>query len=165
MFELLLNCGRNYRVFLLGSTPELIERAVVNLGRRFPDVKVVGYHHGYFTLTEEPLVVDCIHRSRPDILFIGMSSPLKEYFVERNCEALGVPVQLGVGGTLDCLAGVFSLPPQWIRQLGLEWLYHLCQEPRRLWKRYLVSTIIFAWFLAEHFSLRIRGHLFERDSN
>jgi N-acetylglucosaminyldiphosphoundecaprenol N-acetyl-beta-D-mannosaminyltransferase len=141
---------KGYRVFLLGSKPETVRRAAANLNQQFPGVNLVGFHHGYFSKDEETTVVDLINRSQATILFIGMTSPLKEVFVQRNLERIHVPVQMGVGGTIDVLAGEFSLPPPWVRNAGLEWLNRLRQEPRRLWKRYLVTNTAFACILFDH---------------
>jgi N-acetylglucosaminyldiphosphoundecaprenol N-acetyl-beta-D-mannosaminyltransferase len=151
MFEILsLATENNYKVFLLGSKPEVLASATANLKARYPRVTLCGSVHGYFSRAEEPKIVAEIAGSGADVLFIGMSSPLKEQFVERNFDRLNVPVQLGVGGTIDVLAGVTTLPPLWVRKAGLEWVNRLLQEPRRLWKRYLISNTIFGLLFLKH---------------
>jgi N-acetylglucosaminyldiphosphoundecaprenol N-acetyl-beta-D-mannosaminyltransferase len=133
-----------YRIYLLGSKPEYLKEALQTIDTRYPGIQIVGSHHGYFSKDEEPLIVEQIANLNPDILLIGISSPLKERFVSRNFDSLNTPVQIGVGGMIDILAGVTRLPPPWIRKLGLEWVNRLRQEPRRLAKRYLRTNIAFA---------------------
>jgi N-acetylglucosaminyldiphosphoundecaprenol N-acetyl-beta-D-mannosaminyltransferase len=92
-------------------------------------------------------VVADIHASGAHCLFVAISSPLKERFLHRHRDQLGVPFLMGVGGSLDIVAGKVNRAPNWIRQLGFEWLYRLCQEPRRMWRRYLVTNTIFLFLL------------------
>lgn len=166
MFELLAVAGtRGYRVFLLGTRPELLERAVANLRRQYPRLNLVGFADGYFTPEDEPRVVEKIKKARADLLFIGMPTPQKEAFVARNFHTLGVPAQLGVGGTLDVLAGVFRLPPPWVRRAGCEWLYRLIQEPRRLWKRYLTTNLVFGCLVLKQVASRFCCNRTKRGRN
>jgi len=151
MFEILsLAKERNYKIFLLGSRPEILEQAVANLKARYPGIVLSGSGDGYFSNAEESRVVAKIASSGADLLFIGMSSPLKEQFVLRNFDRLNVPVQIGVGGTIDVLADVTKLPPRWVRTAGLEWVNRLLQEPRRLWKRYLFSNTAFGFLVLKY---------------
>jgi N-acetylglucosaminyldiphosphoundecaprenol N-acetyl-beta-D-mannosaminyltransferase len=151
MFELLsLAKERNYRIFLLGSKPDIVAMAAVNLKEHYPGVTLSGCEHGYFSKADESEIVAKIAASGADVLFIGMSSPFKEQFVERNCERLNVPVQIGVGGSIDVLAGVTKLPPRWVRTAGLEWVNRLLQEPERLAKRYLFSNTVFGFLVLKY---------------
>ena len=148
MFKLLsVAKEKRYRVFLLGSKADTVKKAAVSLTRQYPGTNLTGFYHGYFSSDQEGDVIDMINRSQPDILFLGMTSPLKELFIQRNLDRIRLPVQIGVGGTIEVLAGERRLPPSWIRQAGFEWLYRLAQEPRRLWKRYLVTNTVFACIL------------------
>ena len=132
-----------YRVYCLGASEDVLAAAVGQITADYPHVKVVGRHHGYFTPQEEPGIVAAIADANPDILLVGMSSPKKERFLARRGDQLGVPVCHGVGGSFDVLAGkIRRAPPAW-QQLGLEWLYRVKQEPRRLWRRYLVTNTLF----------------------
>jgi len=151
--------NKKYRIYLLGSRPENLQRAVRYIQDRYPGVDIVGSHHGYFSNEEEPWVVEQIANLRPDILLIGISSPLKEQFVARNRDQLNAAVQIGVGGTIDVLAGVVRLCPQWIRIMGMEWLFRLCQEPKRLWKRYFRTNLIFAFLVVRESALRWFGQV------
>jgi N-acetylglucosaminyldiphosphoundecaprenol N-acetyl-beta-D-mannosaminyltransferase len=134
---------RGWRVYCLGATPEVLDKAAAWMTANFPGVKQVGRRHGYFPDDEEEAVAAEIAAARPDVLFVAMASPRKERFLARWSPQLGVPVCHGVGGSFDVLAGkVRRAPARWQR-LGLEWLYRVIQEPRRLWRRYLVTNTLF----------------------
>jgi N-acetylglucosaminyldiphosphoundecaprenol N-acetyl-beta-D-mannosaminyltransferase len=137
-----------YRVFCLGATPEVLAGACARIAMDFPGVTLVGRRHGYFTAREESAVAAEIAAARPDVLFVAMTSPRKERFLQRWAAFLGVPVCHGVGGSFDVLAGKVRRAPAAWQRLGLEWLYRVQQEPRRLWRRYLVTNTIFCWMLA-----------------
>ncbi len=127
----LLRSFPGLRVYLLGGRPGVAERAakrVVELGG-----VVVGFHHGYFGPEEEAKVVEAIAQARPDLLLVGMGER-QEAFIHRNKPHLGARVAIGVGGTLDVLAGVARRPPLWAQRLGLEWLLRVGLDPKR-WRR------------------------------
>ena len=145
MFE--LGDARGYRVYLLGATEEVSAAAAARIASDFPGVKVVGRHHGYFGPDDEPAVAAEIAAAHPHILLAAMSSPKKERFLARWFGSLGVPVCHGVGGSFDVLAGKVRRAPRLFQRLGLEWLYRVLQEPRRLWRRYLVTNTIFLWLV------------------
>lgn len=155
--------NKHYRIYLLGSRPVNLQRAVQNVQHRYPGADIVGSHHGYFSKEEEPWVVEQIANLRPDILLIGISTPIKEQFVARNFDRLNAAVQIGVGGTIDVLAGVTRLPPRWIRIAGMEWLFRLSQEPKRLWKRYCRTNLIFAFLVVRESVLRWFGYTNQED--
>ncbi|MEX2222735.1 MAG: WecB/TagA/CpsF family glycosyltransferase [Candidatus Rokuibacteriota bacterium] len=132
-----------YRVYCLGASEGVLAAAVSRMTRDYRRVRLVGHHHGYFTPEEEPALVAAIAGAHPDILLVGISSPKKERFLAQWSDQLGARVCHGVGGSFDVLAGkVRRAPPSWQR-LGLEWLYRVKQEPRRLWRRYLVTNSMF----------------------
>jgi N-acetylglucosaminyldiphosphoundecaprenol N-acetyl-beta-D-mannosaminyltransferase len=135
---------RNYRVYCLGASDETLQRAVRRIEFDYPGVVICGMHNGYFGPEEERDVVADIRASQPDILFVAMSPPKKEIFLARRSAELGVPVCHGVGGAFDILAGTVQRAPRSWQRLGLEWLYRVKQEPRRLWRRYLVTNTLFA---------------------
>ena len=132
-----------YRIYFLGAKPEILERMLANLAARFPRLIVAGSHHGYFTREDEPALVEAIAATRPDILFVAMGTPAKELWIDRNWRATGAKVSMGVGGSFDVFAGYVQRAPRWMQSLGLEWFYRLLQEPRRLWRRYLSTSLIF----------------------
>jgi N-acetylglucosaminyldiphosphoundecaprenol N-acetyl-beta-D-mannosaminyltransferase len=149
--------ARAYRVYLLGATQDVVETAAARVRDRYPGVAVVGQQHGYFTDCEEPAVAAAIIAARPDVLFVAMTSPRKERFLARWSARLGVPVCHGVGGSLDVLAGKVERAPERWQRLGLEWLYRVKQEPRRLWRRYLVTNSIFATLVLAELARRATG--------
>jgi len=132
-----------YRVYCLGASEDMLAGAVERIKADYPHVEVVGAHHGYLTHQDEPEIVASVAGAKPDILLVGMTSPKKERFLGRWGEQLGVPVCHGVGGSFDILAGKVSRAPVAWQRLGLEWLYRVKQEPRRLWRRYLVTNTLF----------------------
>jgi len=146
-----------YRVFCLGATDDVLEKATARLVADYPNLELVGWHNGYFRTEEEPTVADQIIAAKPDILLVAMSSPKKEKFLARWSEKLNVPVCHGVGGSFDVLAGKVQRAPERWQRLGLEWLYRLLQEPGRLWRRYLVTNTIFCGLVFLEFLRGIPG--------
>ena len=147
-FRLLeLPAEKGYKFYFLGSKEEVLLQAIKNARERYPGINIVGSRNGYFSLEDEPGIVEDIRSSGADVLFLGMSTPMKERFVERNMEKMAVPVSLGVGGSFDVLAGVCKLAPLWMRKAGLEWFYRLIQEPGRMWKRYLTTNAVFGYLV------------------
>ena len=144
MFHLLaLAEEKGYGVFILGARNDVLERAVERLRELHPRVRIVGYRDGYFADEESADVARQVRDSRPDILFVAMSSPRKEYWLAEHGRTLDVPFVMGVGGSIDVVAGVTRWAPPWMRRAGLEWLFRLLQEPRRMWRRYLVTNVRF----------------------
>ncbi|KNH10001.1 N-acetylmannosaminyltransferase [Candidatus Burkholderia brachyanthoides] len=145
-----LAAARGLPVFLLGGTPDVAHASAANLSARFPGLTIAGYHHGYFWDNEEP-VVEQVRRSGARLLFVAISSPKKEQFISRWREALGVDFAMGVGGTFDIIVGKVRRAPRWMQASGLEWLYRVIQEPRRMWRRYLVTNLVFAGMLVREY--------------
>lgn len=138
-------CARKgYRPYFLGAKPAVLRDALRELRTRYPDLEIAGSRDGYFTAADEPGVVADIRASKADCLFVGISSPIKETFLNRYRETLNVPVQLGVGGAFDVLAGHVRRAPLWAQKTGFEWLFRLVQEPRRLASRYFRTNAQFA---------------------
>ena len=150
---------RGYRVYCLGATAEVLEAATAWIAANFPGVRLVGRHHGYFAAEEEADVAGAIAAARPDVLLIGMSSPGKERFLARWTTRLGVPVCHGVGGSFDVLAGKVRRAPETWQRLGLEWLYRVKQEPRRLWRRYLITNVIFCSMVLSEYVRQLPSRL------
>jgi N-acetylglucosaminyldiphosphoundecaprenol N-acetyl-beta-D-mannosaminyltransferase len=127
--------------YFLGARPETLRSAVRNLKARFPGLAVCGSHPGYFD--DDAAVVRQINATDPVLLFVGMGSPRQELWLKRNFSRLHCKVALAVGGALDVLAGDRKRAPVPVQNMGLEWLWRLGQEPRRLWRRYLVKDARF----------------------
>lgn len=138
---------RGFRVYLLGAKPDVLHAALTRLTEQYPDLQVAGARDGYFTESEEPDVCRAIRSANADILFVAMSTPKKEYFLGEHGRSLGVPFVMGVGGSVDVIAGVTRRAPRPFQRLGLEWAYRLVQEPRRLSGRYLRTNARFAALL------------------
>lgn len=120
------------RVFFLGGKPGVPERAKENVEKEHPDAFVCGTHHGYFTEEHEAEVVGLIAESNPDVVFSCMGSPRQEKFLWKHRDCLGAKVGIGLGGILDVLAGETRRAPDIFQKRGLEWLYRLISQPRRL---------------------------------
>jgi N-acetylglucosaminyldiphosphoundecaprenol N-acetyl-beta-D-mannosaminyltransferase len=133
------------RIFLLGGKPGVAERAAARMRREHPGCRIVGTRDGFFKREspEELEVLAEIRRSGAEVLLVGFGAPLQERWIERKRSELAPQVLLGVGGLLDYYAGVVPRAPIWIRELGLEWLFRLSQEPKRLWRRYLLGGWVF----------------------
>jgi N-acetylglucosaminyldiphosphoundecaprenol N-acetyl-beta-D-mannosaminyltransferase len=139
---------RGYRVHFLGARADVLERAVAQLREKYPRIAIVGARDGYYAEDEADDVCAAIRASRADILFVAMSSPRKEYFLGEYGPHLGVPFVMGVGGSIDVVAGVTRRAPAVWQRLGLEWLFRLLQEPRRMLRRYAVTNARFLWLVA-----------------
>ena len=99
---------------------------------------------------EDERVVDEINKLNPDVLWIGLGSPKQDYWMYHHRGKLNVPVMVGVGAAFDFIAGTKKQAPMWMRRSGLEWLFRLCSEPRRLWRRYLIGNARFIYLLIKH---------------
>ncbi|GAA2417992.1 exopolysaccharide biosynthesis glycosyltransferase VpsK [Actinomadura vinacea] len=139
---------RGDRVFFFGARPEVLERTLAEVRRRFPDLVIAGSRHGYFSSAEAPEIADSIREARTDLLFIGVSSPMKELFIRDWAPRTGAYVAHGVGGTFDVLAGEVRRAPVWWQRHGLEWLYRVVQEPLRLGPRYFTTNFTFVALVA-----------------
>lgn len=135
-------------IYLLGARPEVVNAAAQRLHQRWPSLLIAGSRDGYFEQHEEAAVVDAINASGAAFLFIGISSPRKEIFLRENWEDLTVPVAMGVGGAFDVVSGRLPRAPRAVQKIGMEWLFRLCLEPRRLAMRYLRTNVIYASLLA-----------------
>jgi len=135
------------RVYLLGARSEVISAAAARIRERWPALTLCGAADGYFSPAEAAERAREVARSEAHILLVGMGVPRQEYFLETQWDELGAAVAIGVGGALDVLAGVRPRAPKVIQTLGLEWLFRLAQEPRRLWRRYLVTNSQFVYLL------------------
>ncbi|SEO06989.1 WecB/TagA/CpsF family glycosyltransferase [Actinacidiphila rubida] len=132
-----------FAVYFLGATEEVLEKMNREVASRFPALKVAGSRNGYFGDDEQPRIADAVHASGAQLLFLGMTSPKKEIFTAAYGKRTGVHVVHGVGGSFDILAGVTRRAPLAWQRLGLEWLYRLLQEPRRLARRYVTTNAAF----------------------
>ena len=136
--------AKNYRLFFFGAKEEIINKLVTIYMQKYSPAIVAGFRNGYFKKDEETEIAKHIGSSGAHILFVAMSSPLKENFLYRNRDILkGLNFIMGVGGSFDVVAGYVKRAPLWMQKAGLEWLYRVYQEPKRMFKRYLVGNIRF----------------------
>ena len=128
----------------------MLETAVARLGERYPALTIAGFHHGYFADEDSEEVCEAVRAARPHILLVAMSSPRKEYWLAAHAAELGVPFSMGVGGSIDVVAGLTKRAPEAMQRLGLEWFYRFLQEPLRLGPRYLRTNARFAALLKKY---------------
>jgi N-acetylglucosaminyldiphosphoundecaprenol N-acetyl-beta-D-mannosaminyltransferase len=141
---------RGYRIFILGAKPDVLAQAVANLRNRHPRLIVAGSRDGYFGEEDDEDVIREIRDAHPDMLFVALPSPKKEYWLSEHLEELGVPFVMGVGGGVDVIAGLVRRAPRFIQRSGFEWVFRLVQEPRRLFRRFMVGNAKFiSLFLGE----------------
>lgn len=131
---------KGYRVFLLGAREEVNRCVAERIARDYPGCRLAGRRDGYFSAQQEEGVAHLIRDAGADILFVAISPPKKEKFMKRWAGCMRVPVCHGVGGSFDVFAGLTQRAPAWMQRWGLEWLYRIWQEPRRMWRRYLVTN-------------------------
>jgi N-acetylglucosaminyldiphosphoundecaprenol N-acetyl-beta-D-mannosaminyltransferase len=149
---------RSYRVYFLGARADVLARAVDRLSEKYPRLEIAGARDGYYAEEESPAVAAEIRASRADILFVAMSSPRKEYFLGEYGQDLGVPFVMGVGGSVDVAAGLTRRAPAVWQRLGLEWLFRLLQEPRRMFRRYAVTNTRFLVLVGRALLTGRHGH-------
>lgn len=150
---------RGYSIYFLGAREGVAARAAAMLQRRYPGLKVAGVYSPppASVLTMDRTVVERVRDARPDILLVAFGNPKQEKWIRMYAPELQVPVCIGVGGALDMIAGTTRRAPLWMQQSGLEWIYRLAQEPRRLFKRYLHDCAYFSYFFARQWWAMHRG--------
>ena len=142
-----------FRVFFFGAAPGVAEAAAERLRQRHHGLRVAGSRHGYVPAEEVPQVVAQIRSSAPDLLLVALGSPKQEEWLARHLAASGARVGIGVGGSFDVYGGRLNLAPQWIRAIGLEWLYRILREPRR-WRAAAAIPGVIALAVKERLSRR-----------
>lgn len=135
-----LAAAKGYRVFLLGGAPGVAAVAAARLQATHRGLIIAGTHHGYFDATAPDAVLAEVRAARPDILFVGLGVPLQERFVSRWRQELGATIILTCGGLFDVASGRLPRCPAWMTASGLEWVFRLALEPKRLWRRYLLDN-------------------------
>ena len=151
MQKLLETADKNrYRIFLFGAEEEIVKRVSENIKIKYKNLTLAGYRNGFFKKEEEPEIIKQINDSRSHIVFVGFSSPKKEFFLHYNKNFLTVPFCMGVGGSFDVVAGKYSRAPIWMQRAGFEWFYRYIQEPGRLWKRYTINNFLFVMIVLRY---------------
>lgn len=144
--------NRKYKIFFFGSKEEVVKKVVKKYSKEYSPEIIAGYRNGYYSEEEEPLIAKQIAESGANILFVGISSPKKEKFLYKYKHILkNVNFIMGVGGSFDVIAGKIKRAPKWMQKCGLEWVYRLVQEPRRMWRRYLIGNTKFIILVIKEF--------------
>lgn len=147
-----------YSIYLLGGAPGVAQNAAQILQTRYPGLNIVGVFSPPVSsiLEMDENIAQRIRQAKPDILLVAFGNPKQEKWINMHARTLAVPVMIGVGGTLDFIAGVTKRAPKWMQKTGMEWVFRLAQEPRRLWKRYVVDFGGFGIFFVRQWLL-MRG--------
>jgi exopolysaccharide biosynthesis WecB/TagA/CpsF family protein/anti-anti-sigma factor len=147
---------KQYRVFLLGATPDSVEEAASCLRRKHPSLLLAGYYSPPFSkllAMDHEEIKRRVREARPDLLFVAFGCPKAEKWMAMHYRDLGVPVVAGVGATIDFLAGRVKRAPRWMQHAGMEWIFRLACEPRRLFRRYMKDLWVFGWRIVAQLSL------------
>lgn len=132
-------------VYLLGAREGIGDAVAQWIASNVPGLKVAGVQHGYFPPEQESRVISAIRSSGADLLLVAFGAPRQDVWIARHLSELGVKVAMGVGGLFDFYSGRIPRAPLWMRRLGIEWIYRFIQEPKRMWKRYLVGNFVFTY--------------------
>jgi N-acetylglucosaminyldiphosphoundecaprenol N-acetyl-beta-D-mannosaminyltransferase len=163
-FQIVLNALQNRgggRVFFFGSSQRVLDLIAKRFAADFPALTLCGMYSppfGLWSEVENLRMVQLINDAKPDVLWVGMTAPKQEKWVEANCRQLNTPVIGSIGAVFDFYAGTYARAPQWICQIGFEWAYRFILEPRRMWQRNFVSTPKFLWLV-------LRRHVFGVEKN
>lgn len=153
---------QRWPIFLYGTTPKTLQRLQVALRKRFPLLKIVGAispPFGGISASKDRHITQTINRLHPHIVFVGLSTPKQELWMAQHRKLLNAHVLIGVGAAFDFIAGTKKQAPVWMRRSGLEWLFRLTQEPRRLGKRYIEAILIFVSLCVRERWLSIKKYL------
>jgi N-acetylglucosaminyldiphosphoundecaprenol N-acetyl-beta-D-mannosaminyltransferase len=134
---------KGYSIYLLGAKQEIVEKTAEILQNKYPKLHIAGIHNGYFKEDDWSEISRELKEKNPDFVFVGITSPLKEYLVEYLQNDGNNAVFMGVGGSFDVISGKIPRAPIWMQKLNMEWLFRVMQEPKRLFKRYFVGNVTF----------------------
>lgn len=150
LFEALMRraADKGWRVFLLGARPDVVREVAATYARRYPALVLAGVRDGYWQGKDaEAGVVRQVRDSRADLLFVAISSPMKERFLGLYQAEMRIPFAMGVGGSFDVAIGRVKRAPAWMQKAGLEWFFRFLQEPRRMFRRYFIDDMAFIWLV------------------
>lgn len=137
---------KGYSMYLLGAAEGVAETMKTKLIHKYPQLNICGFRSGYFDHDKDSeFVIGEINDSRPDILLVAFGAPLQEKFIRKNAEKIEAHVLMGVGGLFDFYSGRIARAPYWMRQIGMEWVFRLMKEPKRMWKRYIIGNPVFLY--------------------
>jgi len=155
MFELCrFSVDQGYRHFLYGGAEGVAEHLAAELERKIPGLQIAGTYTPPFrplNLTEEAELTALVAEAKPDVFWVGLSTPKQERFMSYYLDKLDVKLMVGVGAAFDIHTGRIKDAPRWVKNVGMQWLHRLLQEPRRLWRRYLINNPRFIWNISLQF--------------
>ncbi len=138
---------KRWSIFILGEVEQILSSFQNIIQKQYPHSTIVGFHHGFFQEDETPSILSSINQSKADILFMAMGTPKQELWFTENKKEIKIPVTCCVGGFISFVSGAKKRAPLWMRTIGLEWFYRLLQEPKRLWKRYIIGIPLFVYYI------------------
>lgn len=152
---------KGYSIYFLGAAPGVAEQTAQILQSRYPGLQVVGIAAPSFEAVEkgDPAILEAIRAADPDILLVAFGNPKQEKWIYRHANELRIPVMIGVGGSFDFIAGITKRAPDWMQEIGLEWLHRLAHNPRRMWKRYAADLFSFGYFFTRQWWVMRRGQI------
>ena len=138
----------NFKIFFFGAKEEIVKAVVDKYSKKYSPEIIAGYRNGYFNENESSIIAKQIVNSGAHILFVAITSPIQEHFLYHNKDILKhVNFKMGVGGSFDVFAGKTKRAPLWMQKIGMEWFYRFLQEPKRMWKRYLIGNTKFLFLV------------------
>ena len=145
---------KGYRCYFLGAEEDVLSNLITLYKQKYSDNVIAGYRNGYFKKSDEKRIAKDISQSNANILFVAITSPKKEIFLNTYKKELkNINFIMGVGGSFDVIAGKVNRAPKWMQDFGFEWLYRVIQEPRRMFMRYLVGNTKFIYLVLKEFFL------------
>ncbi len=154
--------SKGLSIYLLGAKPGVAEEAAANLAKAYPGLVIAGTQDGYFPEEQMPQVLEAIREARPHLLLVAMGVPVQEIWIDQYASQLPNIACMGVGGLFDFVAQRVVRAPQHIRDVGMEWLWRLMMEPRRLWKRYIIGNFLFLCLVAAYALGNLFNNLFNK---
>lgn len=143
-----------YTMYFLGAAEGVAAKAAANLKRKYPGLQIVGTYSPPIGFEKNPAEINKIKTlicdAKPDILIVGLGAPKQEKFMNNHCKEIGVPVSLGLGASFDFEAGILKRAPRWMSERGLEWLFRITQDPKRMIKRYLIKDRKIFWLALKY---------------
>ena len=151
-----LSHRENYKCFFLGAKQEVVEKVVNYYTKKYSDKIIAGYRNGYFNEIDEEDVIKQIKKTKANLLFVAITSPKKEIFLNKYKNELNeVSLIMGVGGSFDVISGISKRAPKFMQKMGLEWFFRFIQEPSRMWRRYLIGNLRFLFLILKAFFRQI----------
>jgi N-acetylglucosaminyldiphosphoundecaprenol N-acetyl-beta-D-mannosaminyltransferase len=145
-----ISAKKGYKNYLFGSSNKVLEKLKDKLTKKYPGLIISGSYspsYGELSQKESEAIIANINNSDSDVLWVGLGSPKQDLWMYRNRDKINVPVMLGVGAAFDFLSGTKPQAPVWMRNSGFEWFFRLITEPKRLWRRYIIDSSLFIWYL------------------